>query len=236
MILQVLNIREDASEEDIRKAKRMLSLQTHPDKSGQSPGTSIAFQRVLEASEILLDEQSRLQYDLSLETLRFSGFGLDACDQEAITQIYEETGVDVEKLKSCKSNICSFFSMYLRSMLVVMTKLIMAPFILLQPLSLDVHIAKTLALGFINFSLFQIELRLLQGTVLNAEKDTQYAKERCGSRSKLPGLEDCYPEKSYACFSVKPNKKMEHYFEYGMLLLWENVLEFWKHTLLRDFH
>jgi hypothetical protein len=44
----VLGVLEGADDAEIRRAKRTLSLATHPDKIGEAPGASTAFNLVTE--------------------------------------------------------------------------------------------------------------------------------------------------------------------------------------------
>lgn len=65
---QVLGLEASAEDAAVRKAKRALSLATHPDKAtGNSPGTESAFRMVTEAAEVLLDADKRAEYDTELE-------------------------------------------------------------------------------------------------------------------------------------------------------------------------
>lgn len=70
----MLQIPEDATEEEIRKAYKKLYLQYHPDKN---PGNKIAeeFCKELgEAKEILTDLNKRAAYDLKLRTYQASSY------------------------------------------------------------------------------------------------------------------------------------------------------------------
>lgn len=65
----ILGVSEDASQEDIKKAFRKLSLQYHPDKSGGDP---TKFKQINEAYQAIGDENSRKQYDMER---KFGGRG-----------------------------------------------------------------------------------------------------------------------------------------------------------------
>jgi DnaJ-class molecular chaperone len=68
---EVLGVSNDASESDIKKAYRSLSLKYHPDRNPNEEAKSI-FQSIGEAYEILSDPSKRNQYDMEL---RFGGGG-----------------------------------------------------------------------------------------------------------------------------------------------------------------
>jgi DnaJ family protein A protein 2 len=59
-LYEVLRIKKGASEEEIRKAYKSRSLETHPDKPG---GSKEDFQTVNQAKQILLDPAARAEYD-----------------------------------------------------------------------------------------------------------------------------------------------------------------------------
>lgn len=68
---EVLGVSNDASESDIKKAYRTLSLKYHPDRNPNEEAKSI-FQSIGEAYETLSDPAKRNQYDMEL---RFGGGG-----------------------------------------------------------------------------------------------------------------------------------------------------------------
>lgn len=81
---EVLGLASGADEADIRRAKRTLSLATHPDKIGDAPGAAEAFNLVTEACEVLGDPASRQQYDQELQDAALSsGFNFSPEDLEA---------------------------------------------------------------------------------------------------------------------------------------------------------
>lgn len=62
-----LGVKENASEEDIKKAYRKLSLKYHPDKNENDDFFSERFREVQEAYEILSDTEKRRIYNGNLE-------------------------------------------------------------------------------------------------------------------------------------------------------------------------
>ena len=75
---EVLEVPQDASLQDIKKAYRRLAVQHHPDRNpGNEEEATIKFREVSEAYEILSDEKSRREYDQFLKgesDLAFDGF------------------------------------------------------------------------------------------------------------------------------------------------------------------
>ncbi|GEN71655.1 MULTISPECIES: J domain-containing protein [Chryseobacterium] len=63
-----LGISPDASEEDIKKAYRKLSLKYHPDKNDNDDFFAGRFREIQEAYEILSDSGKRRTYDQNLES------------------------------------------------------------------------------------------------------------------------------------------------------------------------
>lgn len=63
-----LGISHDASEEDIKKAYRKLSLKYHPDKNENDDFFADRFREIQEAYETLSDKSRRYAYDQNLES------------------------------------------------------------------------------------------------------------------------------------------------------------------------
>jgi len=59
----LLNIPEDATEAQIKKAYRTLSKKYHPDKNKDDPDAKTMFIRISEAYKILIDPENRKYYD-----------------------------------------------------------------------------------------------------------------------------------------------------------------------------
>ena len=66
----LLGVREDASQDDIKKAYRRLAKEFHPDSSGGDKRAEEQFKKISEAYRILGDREKRRQYDL----MRKGGF------------------------------------------------------------------------------------------------------------------------------------------------------------------
>lgn len=60
---EILEIERDASQEDIKKAYRKLSLLHHPDKNGNSQESINKIQNINEAYEVLSNSESKMMYD-----------------------------------------------------------------------------------------------------------------------------------------------------------------------------
>jgi len=64
---EVLDVDQNASEQDIKKSYRKLSLQYHPDRNGGDPAATEKYKKINEAHEILSDPQKREQYNMELK-------------------------------------------------------------------------------------------------------------------------------------------------------------------------
>jgi DnaJ-class molecular chaperone len=60
---EVLGVSNNASQADIRRSFRYLALKHHPDKNKNSEESKQKFMQIVEAYEILSDEQARKNYD-----------------------------------------------------------------------------------------------------------------------------------------------------------------------------
>jgi molecular chaperone DnaJ len=69
---EVLGVKRDASEEDIKKAYRKLAMQHHPDRNPDNPKSEEHFKEAKEAYEILCDPDKRAAFD------RFGHAGVEA--------------------------------------------------------------------------------------------------------------------------------------------------------------
>ena len=76
---EVLGVRKDASENDLKAAYRKLALKYHPDRNPDDREAEDKFKEAAEAYEVLRDPQKRQLYDTyghrGLEGSGFSGFG-----------------------------------------------------------------------------------------------------------------------------------------------------------------
>ncbi|HJT47161.1 MAG TPA: J domain-containing protein [Nitrososphaeraceae archaeon] len=62
---EVLGVSNNASQADIRRSFRYLALKHHPDKNRNSEESKQKFMQIVEAYEILSDEQARKNYDMA---------------------------------------------------------------------------------------------------------------------------------------------------------------------------
>jgi hypothetical protein len=60
---EILGVSPDASQAEIKKSFRNLALQHHPDKNKNSEESKQKFMKIIEAYEVLSDEQARKNYD-----------------------------------------------------------------------------------------------------------------------------------------------------------------------------
>jgi DnaJ-class molecular chaperone len=60
---EILEINDDATQEDIKKSYRKLSLLHHPDKNGNSIDSINKIQDINEAYEILSNPEKKMMYD-----------------------------------------------------------------------------------------------------------------------------------------------------------------------------
>jgi len=80
-LYEVLGVTESASQEEIKKAYRKLSLQYHPDRNNNSPESTTKFQSISAAYEVIGDDDKRRQYDLQSKMpfangMQFNGGGM----------------------------------------------------------------------------------------------------------------------------------------------------------------
>ncbi len=60
---EILGVPPNASQAEIKKSFRNLALQHHPDKNKNSEESKQKFMKIIEAYEVLSDEQARKNYD-----------------------------------------------------------------------------------------------------------------------------------------------------------------------------
>ena len=63
---EILGLNEKASEDEIKRTYRKMSLQYHPDRNS-GKDTNGMFQKINEANEVLSDKQKRAEYDMKLK-------------------------------------------------------------------------------------------------------------------------------------------------------------------------
>lgn len=91
-LYEVLGVAKDASDTDIKRAYRQLSLQWHPDRNS-SPEAQSKFQEISAAYETLSDSHKRQIYDAetdemdSIDSMFFRQQGMHAADMQDINNI-----------------------------------------------------------------------------------------------------------------------------------------------------
>src|SRR5215470_2287409 len=70
----ILGVKRDASEEEIKKAYRKLARQYHPDRNPGDKQAEAKFKEVQDAYDVLSDKTKRSQYD-RFGTVGDGGFG-----------------------------------------------------------------------------------------------------------------------------------------------------------------
>lgn len=99
----ILGVPENATQDDIKKAFRKLSMKYHPDKNG---GDDRQFKEINEAYSTLGDESKRREYNMAKRTMfidqiRFGGFR-----PQPPTNINVKVSVTIEEAyKGCKKNV-----------------------------------------------------------------------------------------------------------------------------------
>ena len=63
---EILGVSHDATQAEIKKSFRNLALQHHPDKNKNSEESKQKFMKIIEAYEVLSDEQARKNYDTNI--------------------------------------------------------------------------------------------------------------------------------------------------------------------------
>jgi hypothetical protein len=60
---EILGVSADATQDEIKKSFRHLALKYHPDKNGNSEESKQKFMKIVEAYEVLSNDQTRKTYD-----------------------------------------------------------------------------------------------------------------------------------------------------------------------------
>lgn len=74
---KILGVNKDATQDDIKKAFRKLSIKYHPDKNQGSKEAEAKFKEIAEAYEVLGDVNKRKEYDSPKSTFEFHSSGPD---------------------------------------------------------------------------------------------------------------------------------------------------------------
>ena len=71
----ILGVKKDATQEEIKKAYRKLSLQFHPDRNNNSQESTETYQEINSAYDVLSSETDRSNYDRQVSGANFFGQG-----------------------------------------------------------------------------------------------------------------------------------------------------------------
>ena len=72
---KILGVKKDATQDDIKKAFRKLSIKWHPDRNKGSKEAEAKFKEIAEAYEVLGNEDKRKEYDNPKSSFEFNGGG-----------------------------------------------------------------------------------------------------------------------------------------------------------------
>ena len=64
---KILNVNKDATTEEIKKSYHKLALKFHPDKNSNKKEAENKFKEIVEAYEVLSDENKRNRYNISMK-------------------------------------------------------------------------------------------------------------------------------------------------------------------------
>lgn len=80
---EILGVKPDAADEEIRRAYRALAKKYHPDRNKNDKGAEQKFKEISKAYEVLRDREKRAQYDRfrTLGSQGYAGAGFDAFRQ-----------------------------------------------------------------------------------------------------------------------------------------------------------
>ena len=68
---EILGINVDATDSDVKKAFRILAKKFHPDKNpGDEQTAERKFKEIVNAYQVLIDQNKRCNYDLTLKRIR----------------------------------------------------------------------------------------------------------------------------------------------------------------------
>lgn len=91
---KILGVKKDASQEEIKKAFRKLSIKWHPDKNKGSKEAEEKFKEIAEAYEVLSDANKRAEYDNPQSHFEFQGSNFNGMDIDDILRHFGFGGMD----------------------------------------------------------------------------------------------------------------------------------------------
>ena len=113
-LYNILEVPETASQEEIKKSYRKLSMLYHPDKNSNNPEATTKFQKISAAYEVLGDIDERKKYDLSMSNpfARAKSESRHPSEEEIFSKLFSNINVN----RNTSSNpidemFASFFGM-----------------------------------------------------------------------------------------------------------------------------
>ncbi|KAI1266592.1 DnaJ domain-containing protein [Xylariaceae sp. FL1019] len=85
---------EHATEHDIRRNYKRLSLQTHPDKNLNDPNATARFQQIKQAYDTLIDESRRRMYNISRKKAKTEQRTARSSSQDSLEKANPKTWYD----------------------------------------------------------------------------------------------------------------------------------------------
>ncbi|MBI9076701.1 MAG: J domain-containing protein [Desulfatibacillum sp.] len=84
---EILGIKKDATEKEIKSAYRKLAFECHPDRNPDDPLAEDKFKKISEAYAVLMDEGKRTQYDRA-QTFGGGGQGFSYSQEEIFRDMF----------------------------------------------------------------------------------------------------------------------------------------------------
>ena len=84
---RVMGVEPQATQEEIKKAYRVLAKEYHPDTNNSDPGKEDLFKEVSEAYHVLGDSELRRRYDVMCSPYRMGGMAGPDLTEDTLTDL-----------------------------------------------------------------------------------------------------------------------------------------------------